>query len=576
LGAIGDDRERARDAVVRAFAAAPDEKSLPEVAERVAVSVAAAEPAAGRERWRARFLRWLGASLFLPSVPTLANAGRGGQLAACFVLETEDSLASIYQTLARAAAIQQGSGGTGVELSALRPAGTPIERAGGASSGPVGFLELFASSARINRQAGRRPGAHLAVLRHDHPDVLSYVRAKRDHARALAGVGLALAVRDSLFEALDRGGSVELTHPAGRRAGRFPASELLREIALGVHSTGEPSLLFLDTIERSNPAPELGPLRATNPCGEQPLLPEESCVLGSLHLPAFADAAGEIDFAALSEATHDAVRFLDDLIDVNAYPDPAIAEATRRTRKIGIGVMGLADLLLLRGIHYGSSGSRKLVRALFHFVHERAAEASEALAAERGAFPAWHGRGAMRRNASVLAIAPTGTLRLIAGCNGGIEPFLRPVLRVRTSRGDALWVDPWIEEWLRRHGLASDALFEALRRDEPADALPGLGSAARHLLRRAWEIPGDEQIEVLAEIQRHVDGAVSKTVHLGTETDPAEIERLIRLAHRLGCKGISFFRRGCAADAGPPAAGQPDLRLDTPVWLGASSGDASS
>jgi ribonucleoside-diphosphate reductase alpha chain len=541
------DASLSRRALAQALVAAPGEQDLEQCAARVADALASAEPAGARALWRERFAAAIAATTFLPSLPALANAGRGGQLAACFVLEPDDSLASIYGALGRAALIQQGSGGTGIDLSRLRPRGAPIDRSGGISCGPVGFLELFATSAQVNRQAGRRPGAHLAVLRDDHPDALEFVRAKRERPGALRGLGLALALRDATLVAARRPGSRE--------------AALLEAIADAVHQSGEPSLLFADTIARANPVPELEPPRATNPCGEQPLLPGESCVLGSLHLPAFATADGLVDCERLGAEVDVAVRMLDDLIEINRFPDEAIAAATRRTRKLGLGVMGFADVLLLRGIGYDEPRARDVARDLLGFVAERARMASENLARERGAFPVWSGRGHPRRNATLLAIAPTGTLRLLAGCNAGVEPFLQPVLGVRHGETSLLWVDRWLERWAARHAADPAALYAALRRDAPESELPGLGRGARALLRRAWEVPPAAQIALQATVQAHVDGAVSKTIHLPVQTPPSEIARLIRLAHRLGCKGVALYRRGSHEPALARGEPTPDLEV---------------
>lgn len=557
------DREGAQGALIRALVAAPGESGWEDVAERVARAVAEAEPERDRPAWRDRFARWIRERRFLPNLPTLANAGRGGQLAACFVLEPSDALRSIYDALSRAALIQQGSGGIGIHFSNLRPRGAAIRRSGGVAPGPVGFLELFAHSARVNSRVGRRPGAHLAVLRDDHPDVVEFVRAKRERPGALAGVGLAVSLRDALFAAADAGEPVTLVDARGKRVGRIGAEGLLREVAGAIHETGEPSLLFADTLERANPCPELGPLRATNPCGEQPLLPDESCVLGSLHLPAFADGGGELDRERLAGAVGDAVRFLDDVLEVNRHPDAEIAEATRRTRKIGLGVMGLADLLLLRGQPYSVDGALWLVHDVLALVSERARAASEALAAERGAFPAQRS-GPPVRNATRLAVAPTGTLRLLAGCSGGIEPFLRPVLRIGEADRGFLWVDRWLEAWVGKHAEVPLQALEALRVERPTGELPGLGPAQARLLRRGWEIDASEQIQLHAACQSHVDGAVSKTVHLPEDASPREILWLIRMAHRVGCKGISFFRRGCAA-AHPVGEEAVDVALAAPA-----------
>jgi ribonucleoside-diphosphate reductase alpha chain len=258
-----------------------------------------------------------------------------------------DSLDSIYATLHRAARIQQGSGGVGVHFSRLRPKDTPIQPSGGVSPGAMAFIELFAHSARLNALSGRRPGAHLAILRADHPDIVEFLRARSRHPESLVGVGFAVAVSDALLAAAAAGDEISLRDPRGASTGRVAARDLLREIAAVIRTTGEPTVLFLDAIQAANPAPHLGAIEATNPCGEQPLLPGESCVLGSLQLPAFADGAGVLDAERLADAARDGVRFLDDVVEVNRYPDEDIARVTRRTRKVGLGLMGFADWLLL-------------------------------------------------------------------------------------------------------------------------------------------------------------------------------------------------------------------------------------
>lgn len=295
----GTDTE-ASDAVLGALCAAPGERGLAAVAARVAGAVAEAEPTgAGRERARDLFAQQIARRLFLPSVPILANAGRSNLLAACYVIEPEDSLASIYETLGLAARIQQGAGGAGIHFSKLRPRGTPIRRSGGTTPGPLAFIELFAHSARVNERAGRRPGAHLAVLEADHPDAAELVRAARANHERLAGMGLSLSLSDAFIAR---------------------APPLLDEICEAIAQTGQPSLLFADAIEAANPEPDLGPIRATNPCGEQPLLAGESCVLGSLDLPAFADSRGHLDWASLGSACELAIRFLDDVVEIARFP----------------------------------------------------------------------------------------------------------------------------------------------------------------------------------------------------------------------------------------------------------------
>jgi ribonucleoside-diphosphate reductase alpha chain len=561
----------ARSAVLRATAAAPGEAGLAEIATRVADAVAAAEPEPRRGRWSERFAARIAAGAFLPAVPALSNAGRSGQLAPCFVLEPGDSLDSIYATLQRAARIQQGSGGVGVHFSGLRPQGAPIEISGGASPGPMAFIELFAHSARVNALAGRRPGAHLAVLRADHPDIVDFVRARSRNPEAFAGVGFAVAVPDALLEAAAAGEPFPLRDPRGASAGRVPARELLAEMADAIRASGEPTLLFLEVIRAGNPAPHLGTIEATNPCGEQPLLPGESCVLGSLHLPAFADAAGALDVEHLAEAARDGVRFLDDLVAVNRYPDADIARATQATRKVGLGLMGFADWLLLRGVRYGSAESLHLVDEVMGVVARAACLATQGLAEERGAYPAWRGPGRARRNACVLAVAPTGTLRLIAGCNGGMEPLLQPVLEVRSGDAPLRWIDPWIEAWLADRSSDPGAVLAALEAEVESSELPELSDAERPLLRRAWEISPEEQIDVQARFQAHVDGAVSKTVHLAEDVPSERIVELIRRARDRSCKGVSFYRHG--AGARPPVV---DLDCTCPACVGGGAGESQT
>jgi ribonucleoside-diphosphate reductase alpha chain len=543
-------------AILEALVAAPGERTLEDVAQRVAAAVAEAEPASQREAWRERFADWMRSGAFLPSVPTLANAGRPeGQLAACFVLRPGDSLASIYESLSRAAGIQQGAGGTGIDFSLLRPAGSPIERSGGRSPGPIGFLELFAQSARVNRCAGRRPGAHLAVLRGDHPDILDFIRAKRLRGASLEGIGTAVALEDRWLAAAARGEPIPARDPRGGGGGSLDPAALLREIGTAIAETGEPSLLFLDTIERANATPELGRLTATNPCGEQPLLPGESCVLGSLALPRFCDAHGTLDLERLGEATRAAVRLLDDVIDVNVFPSQEIARATRRTRKIGIGVMGLADVLLLRGLPYDSHGAVELASGITAHVATQAARASAELALERGPFEAAAAGG--RRNATLLAIAPTGVLHLLTRCSDGIEPFLRPVVRIEEAEPRALrWTDACVEEWVMRNAADPAAILDALEAEAPVECLDGIDPSLRRLLRRGFEIDPIRQIEVQGACQAHVDGAIAKTVHLASDAAPEAIAELVVRAHRAGCKGVSFYRHGTSPRA--PIGLRPD------------------
>lgn len=529
----GSDTEAAI-AVLAALCAAPGERGLADVAARVADAVSAAEPAgAGRGRVRDLFAGMIERRAFLPSIPILANAGRSDLLAACYVIEPEDSLASIYEALGLAARIQQGAGGAGIHFSRLRPRGTPIRRSGGVTPGPLPFIELFAHSARVNERAGRRPGAHLAVLDADHPDAAEFVRAALTNPDGLSGMGLALSVSNSFLAR---------------------APPLLDEICEAITQTGQPSLLFADAIESANPEPELGRIRATNPCGEQPLLAGESCVLGSLDLPAFADESGDVDWTSLGQACELAIRFLDDVVEIASFPDPAIERATLRTRKIGLGFMGLADLALQRCIAFDGPELRELAGELARFVCERALQASVELSVERGPYPAWRGRGARRRNATTTAIAPTGTLRLLSGSNGGIEPLLDPVRAIALGgAAEVRFVDGWLRAWLEPRTADPEAVLAGLATGVPSEELPGLSEADRRLLRRGAEVDARAQIAVQAQVQRFVDGAVSKTVQLAATAGANEVRELVGFAQRAGCKGVALYRGGpgCAPCALP-------------------------
>ncbi len=554
-----EENDPAKRAVLMAQVAAPGETSLDEVAGRVARAVAEAEPAHARAEWAERFSAAIAEQAFLPSVPTLANAGRGGQLAACFALELADSLDSIYDALHRAARIQQGSGGVGIEFSALRPSGAPIGRAGGHTPGPVAFAELFARSAHVMGMAGRRAGAHLAILRDDHPDVVEFVRAKREAPDRFPQLGLAVSISDALLNAAENNAPWTLRHASGA-ADRIAASDLLREIAESILETGDPTLLFRDRIEADNPTPALGALRATNPCGEQPLLSGESCVLGSIRLPSFTARDGTLDEPHLCRTVRTAVRFLDDALEVNAWPDDEIAFASRRTRKLGLGVMGLADVLLQSGLPYDQPEARKLASRVLGLIAREADAATAALAEARGHFPACE-RGPLRRNATTRALAPTGTLCLLAGCSPGIEPFLAPRVTLTTERGELAWTDEPLRDWLARRTSDPKPVLDGLAAGRPHGELPGLSAADRVLLRRAWEIPAAAQLAMQAAAQRCVDGAVSKTVQLDTANapTPAALATWIQRARDLGCKGVAFY---CRAET--TATARIDLRTACP------------
>jgi len=515
---------------------------------RVAGAVAAAEPAAERARWAERFEARMAALEFLPNSPTLMNAGRPhGQLAACFVLPVEDDLAAIFDALKWAALIHQSGGGTGFAFSRLRPQGDIVKTTHGVASGPISFMRVYDAATEIIKQGGVRRGANMAVLSAEHPDVLAFVDAKR--GAGLENFNLSVAAPDALFHAAARGEGWTLRHPrSGERVRTVDARELLDRIAASAWASGEPGLVFVDRVEAANPTPDAGRFEAVNPCGEQPLLPFEACTLGSVNLARF-ERGGQLDRDALGACVRDGVRFLDDVLDVNVWPLPQIAEISHRNRKVGLGVMGFADLLVRLGVPYDAPEALAVADELMGFVQREAHAASEALARERGAFPGWptsalarHGL-APRRNATVTTLAPTGTLALIAGCSSGIEPLFA-LAYVRRALGDAELREehPLLGEALRAHG--AEGALAAVRAAGQARGVAGVPEAVARVFATAHDVSPEAHVRMQAAFQRHVDNGVSKTINLPRSATAEDVARAFRLAFELGCKGITVYRDG--------------------------------
>jgi ribonucleoside-diphosphate reductase alpha chain len=519
--------------------------------ERVARSVAAPAGSFGEDGrfWEARFLRRMERMEFLPNSPTLMNAGTpGGQLAACFVLPIEDHLDSIFGALSRMARIHQTGGGTGFSFSALRPRHDRVHSTGGISSGPVSFMDLFDHTTAIIRQGGRRRGANMAVLRIDHPDIEEFIDAKLTGER-LENFNLSVAVTESFLTAVRDGTAFGLRNPrTGRIVRVLDAVALFDRIVEAAWATGDPGLLFLDEINKHNPTPSLGRIEATNPCGEQPLLPYESCTLGSINLPAF--AVGKlIDWPRLAAAIHDAVVFLDNVIEANQYPYPEIEAATRRTRKIGLGVMGLADLFARMGVAYDSDGAVEIAKNIAEFLTTEARAASVELGEQRGSFPAfnesvWRRRGfSALRNATVTCIAPTGTISLLAGTSASIEPFFALGL-ARRILGEQVFTEihPLLLTELRSRGSSGEAILTAIRRHGSIRGSMDLPGELRRRFPVASEIAPEWHLLIQAAFQAHVDAAVSKTVNLPRHATVGAVRNVFELAHRLRLKGITVYR----------------------------------
>jgi ribonucleoside-diphosphate reductase alpha chain len=515
--------------------------------ERVAKAVAAAEKE--RSRWEERFHALLAAGEFLPNSPTPMNAGTAlGQLAACFVLPIDDSMESIFGALKEMALVQRTGGGTGFSFSRLRPRGDLVASTGGEASGPVSFMRIFDCATENIKQGGKRRGANMGVLAVEHPDILEFVAAKRTPG-TLANFNLSVSVSDAFMEAAARGESYELVHPrTGEPAGRLAAREVFDAVAEAAWESGDPGLVFRDAIGRANPTPELGALEATNPCGEVPLLAYESCNLGSINLArlVLASRGGAVfDWQHLGTVVAHAVRFLDDVIEVGRYPLDAVAQATLRTRKIGLGVMGFAEALIRLGISYDSAEAERFAERVMHAVAESAARASNLLAAERGVFPAWRG-GLPVRNATRTAIAPTGTIGIIAGTSASIEPlFALAYRRSGVLGGQTLQeVNPLLAEYLERRGLDRGRVMAAVLERGRLAEVAGIPEEMKRLFVTALEIAPERHLAMQAAFQRHVDNAVSKTINLPHDVTPREVARAYRRAWELDLKGITVYRYG--------------------------------
>src|SRR5258708_292370 len=407
---------------------------------------------------------------FLPNSPTLMNAGRDlGQLSGCFVLPIDDSMESIFTTLADTALIQKSGGGTGFSFSRLRPKEDPVESTHGQSSGPVSFIRLYNFATEVTKLGGKRSGANMAILRVDHPDIEDFVSAKTNPLE-LNTFNISVAITDEFMQRLKAGESYALINPrTGRETGRLDARKMFDRIVESAWRNGEPGVIFIDRINRDNPTPELGQIESTNPCGEQPLLPYESCVLGSINLARFS-RDGQVDYVRLKRVVATGVNFLDNIIDVSQFPIRQIEQMTRANRKIGLGVMGWADLLIELGIPYDSEAAIQLADEVMSFISRKAMQASIELAKGRGPFPRWHQEAiytqiatAPRRDATVTTVARTGTISLIANCSSGIEPVYALVYRRLSFESKEMrFVHPFFEEYARRHGFYSETLMDCI------------------------------------------------------------------------------------------------------------------
>ncbi|MBI0584167.1 MAG: adenosylcobalamin-dependent ribonucleoside-diphosphate reductase [Methanomassiliicoccus sp.] len=484
---------------------------------------------------------------FLPNSPTLMNAGTEiQQLSACFVIPVEDSIESIYDAVKFGAMVQQTGGGVGYSFSRLRPEGDQVRSTGGVASGPVSFMRVFNAATEAIKQGGRRRGANMGVLRVDHPDIERFIRAK-DDLTSFSNFNISVAVTDRFMESAARGEEYDLINPRNGKAVRsMSASRILDRMATSAWRGGDPGVLFIDTVNRHNPTPGLGAIEATNPCGEVPLLPFEACNLGSVNLDRMF-SGDRIDWDKLGATVDLGVRFLDNVIDATRFPLPQTEVVVRGNRKIGLGVMGFADMLVRLNLRYGSKASMELAGRLITFVRQRADATSRAIAESRGSFPNID-RSAIRgpcRNATVLSIAPTGTISMIAGCSSGIEPYYAISYSRNVLEGQHLEeVQPLFLSIARQRGFLERGLLERIERSHSLQDIEEVPADVREVFVTAHDIPAIDQIDLQATFQEHVDNAVSKTINLPADASWHDVRKIIVHAHARGCKGITVYREG--------------------------------
>ena len=526
---------------------------------RVAAHIAEAEknydPKTDIKKIEDSFYNLMAEFRFLPNSPTLMNAGRSlGQLAACFVLPVDDSIDGIFEALKNAAIIHKSGGGTGFSFSRLRPKNSKVGSTGGIASGPVSFMKIFNTATEQIKQGGTRRGANMAVLRVDHPDIMSFITCKNDK-NELNNFNISVGVTDAFMAAVAQKEDYDLIDPcSGKLTGRLSAAAVYDELVRQAWETGDPGIIFLDEINRFNTTPEIGDIESTNPCGEQPLLPMEACTLGSINLTRFITKKNnrpDVDYEKLRETIHLSVRFLDNTIDMSRYPIDEIDQMVKGNRKIGLGIMGFADLLYMLNIPYDSEEALALAEKIMAFVQKEAYKASCDLAGVRGVFPNFDQsvfkdkKNLRMRNATTTTIAPTGTLSIIAGCSSGIEPvFALSYVRTVMDNDRLIEVNPVFKRIAVEQDFYSDALMEEIAEKGTVKGNRNVPSDLRKVFVTAHDIKPEAHIKMQAAFQKYTDNAVSKTVNLPHDASLEDVRFIYDQAFKTKCKGVTIYRDG--------------------------------